>query len=1848
MSRSPATRLFPLAPAVLAGALLLSCTDSGPHLPVPVRFDLAPGFASDVAGIVPVAKARFVLTRIPSGDLAKDTVIDIAAGQDSVDFSLTVMLLDPSETFLLTIALVTPAGDTAFRAGPIEVHPSTSGTVTPIQVTLVYTGVGADAELVAIGAPGGTLVAGDTARLVATAYDSAGGSIPGTPVAWRSLDPTIATVPFPDSGLVVGIARGTARIVAQLLTGPADTAGVAVILPPATIVADSGSGQTGPAGGRLPNRIVARVRASDGVGVASVWVKFVVSLGGGSVSADSVLTDGAGRAGVTWTLGNVVGNQTVTATTPSLPAASAVFSATSTATGPGAIAIAAGNNQSALVGTAVATAPRVSVTDAGGNPVLGIVVTFTVTQGGGTVTGATQTTDANGFATVGTWTLGPAAGLNALTAAVSGLTPVQFLALGTGPGGVTQMTLSAGNGQTALAHTAIPINPAVLLRDTSGAVISGVTVTFAVTGGGGTVTGAAAVSNTSGIATVGSWTLGTPGVNTLTASLAGVADVVFQATGTVGAPDTVVIVSGNNQSANAGTALPQPLVVEVRDSAGNPVPSVAVSWASLYGSLTPTTGSTDASGQTQTSWTLGTNTITQTATAAVAGVTPAMFTATAVFPNPTVLLALAGTDRIRLSDSAQLNVTLTAPAPTGGVVVNFSVDNPAVVGLDTTDLFIPQNGTTTQTKLYGLASGTTTVRATASGYAAGAVSVLVTVQVLSMPTTLNVPFGGTASLPLQISTAAPSGGVVVTLVSDNPAAVGVLTPTVTIAQGQTTANAILSGVAPGPATITGSTADFGIDQTAAVTRANLNILEGSSTIAATLLDTLTVRLESSGSPVAAPGSGLAVTLTPRDPTCVAATSPVTILGGLVSTTTIISYGGSATTPCNTYLVATAAGIDPDSAYIVVNPPPGITVYQYNVGAGLQRSADGYLGTTNHGGVNVIIKSGNPALLHIAPDQNTAGGDSIVRFLPNGQNYFTYYVQALEGVADTGTVNAPVTVTATGFTVGAQTHVIRPAVFDLYAIPTNTTTLSDSTAFYAYVGYTVAGANYVYESQAIRAGGQPLTVTLINGSAGIGDLVTSAGGRRDTVTVQIPVGGANSPTSVAAGGAAFVPQAAGTTTISASIPGLSQMTYYNRTVTVSAPGITTYPYTLGAGLQRSADAYLGAANHGGRNVVIKSTDPAVLLIAPDQNTPGTDSIVRVVPNGQTYFTYYLQALEGVADTGVVSAPVSVTATGFTNAVATNSIRRPVFDLYGIPANTTTLSDSTAFYAYVGYTLPGVNYVYESQAVRAGGQPLTVTVINDSAGVGDLVRSGGVRRDTLTVQIPVGSYYSPTTVAAGGVAFDPTTGGTTTISASLPNFDELRYYNRTVTVTAPGISAYSYTLGAGLQRPAEGYLGAANHGGVNVVIKSTNPALLRIAATQNAVGGDSIVYAMANGQTYFSYYIQAMEGVADTGIANALVTITAPGFSSGTATHVIRRPAFQLENLPSTTTTLSDSSSLYVQIGYTLPGYGYLYESQNLRAGAAPVTVTVFNGTPGVGQLVGRIVRGPGDTLITRGDTAQAQIPPLNYYTQPWPGALSFRPLTAGTTTVTATIPGYDPTTYGSRSVTVSAPGISLYETTVGSGLQKSWYGYLAASNHGGVNVVVKSSAPSVARVSPDQSTPGTDSIVIFVPDGQNSLTYYVQGMEGQTGTVTTTARASGFIDGTTALNVVAPAVGIYGLPGSVSLGQQPDSVAFYAEVGIPSSGNQSLAEGQTVRAGGTAVTVTLTSSAAAIGELVTSSQRGASVTLQLQPGQYYTPTTVAAGGVAFKKLSQGSTIVTSAIPGFVMLTIDGVRSVTVNP
>jgi hypothetical protein len=78
-----------------------------------------------------------------------------------------------------------------------------------------------------------------------------------------------------------------------------------------------------------------------------------------------------------------------------------------------------------------------------------------------------------------------------------------------------------GNGQTAPAGQAVPAAPAVRVADAQDQPVADVRVRFQVATGGGTITEESQETDADGVARVGSWRLGSAGVNTLTATVEG-------------------------------------------------------------------------------------------------------------------------------------------------------------------------------------------------------------------------------------------------------------------------------------------------------------------------------------------------------------------------------------------------------------------------------------------------------------------------------------------------------------------------------------------------------------------------------------------------------------------------------------------------------------------------------------------------------------------------------------------------------------------------------------------------------------------------------------------------------------------------------------------------------------------------------------------------------------------------------------------------------------------------------------------------------------------------------------------------------------------------------------------------------------------------------------------------------------------------------------------------------------------------------------------------------------------------------------------------------------------------------
>jgi len=115
----------------------------------------------------------------------------------------------------------------------------------------------------------------------------------------------------------------------------------------------------------------------------------------------------------------------------------------------------------ANAGTAVPIPPAVLVRNAQGQPMAGVTVQFTVSEGGGSVTGGSPTTDASGVARVGGWTLGPG-GTQRLAAQAGSLAPVTFQATLT-PGTETiTTTIGTGGGTVQVQAPGHPLQGLVL------------------------------------------------------------------------------------------------------------------------------------------------------------------------------------------------------------------------------------------------------------------------------------------------------------------------------------------------------------------------------------------------------------------------------------------------------------------------------------------------------------------------------------------------------------------------------------------------------------------------------------------------------------------------------------------------------------------------------------------------------------------------------------------------------------------------------------------------------------------------------------------------------------------------------------------------------------------------------------------------------------------------------------------------------------------------------------------------------------------------------------------------------------------------------------------------------------------------------------------------------------------------------------------------------------------------------------------------------------------------------------------------------------------------------------------
>jgi hypothetical protein len=256
---------------------------------------------------------------------------------------------------------------------------------------------------------------------------------------------------------------------------------------------------------------------------------------------------------------------------------------------------------------------------------------------------------------------------------VSGSATVDLFA----PSVASGLSLVSGDGQTATVLNALASPFAVKLVDQFGDPMPGVTVTWTRLTGAGSLGAATSTTSASGVATAQYTAGGTPGDETIRASVAGVtATVTFTVHAVIGTPAAIAIVSGNAQSDTIFKTLSNPFVVKVTDAAGNAISGATVTWTRTagFGSPATSTSATNAAGQASLSYRLGDVAGTDTVRASVAGVaTPAIFTATAIdIPTDGHLPIVTGFAYLRVSPSPV--------SPLVGDTVGFTVDSVDAAG----------------------------------------------------------------------------------------------------------------------------------------------------------------------------------------------------------------------------------------------------------------------------------------------------------------------------------------------------------------------------------------------------------------------------------------------------------------------------------------------------------------------------------------------------------------------------------------------------------------------------------------------------------------------------------------------------------------------------------------------------------------------------------------------------------------------------------------------------------------------------------------------------------------------------------------------------------------------------------------------------------------------------------------------------------------------------------------------------------------------------------------------------------------------------------------------------------------
>jgi hypothetical protein len=547
---------------------------------------------------------------------------------------------------------------------------------------------------------------GDTAILAATVTDRRGAVLTGALLHWRTEDSNVVAVD--SAGTVVARGPGRTRVTATVRDLTAGAMIFVLQRPARVLIAGDSSFRIRQGDTMQFAAIALDARGHRIANAAPRWrtgdstIITVDSLG-------TAIAHGAGRTKLWATAGD--------------GGAEVAIDVERTAS---IVAVVSGADQRALAGKRLADPVVIRALGRDGQPVPGTTVSLSTSDGEGQVDPMTATADREGRVRVN-WTLSPHPGPQRLMSRIGGVDSAFTVGAEAEPvPGNTRVELI---GAMPVAPAGLPLPQPVVVRftDTAGAALVGIPVTWTLLDGGSVEASARTDSLGTAAAT---WTLSPhAGKQRLLAQVGSARTIpAFPVTATaeVRAPAGIGVVGGQGQVAPVGKLLPKPVVLMLRDSLGNGIPSVPITARTAQGSLADTALTTNAQGRATLRWTLG----------PTAG-------------DQTVQVRMAGLDSVtevvaHASAGAPAKVTVTAAPPTKGTTGNAV----GIVALVTDALgnpvpnaqvaFVITGGTPTAARTRSDASG----RATVSWVAASAGQQKVTAAVTGTKISATVPIRG--------------------------------------------------------------------------------------------------------------------------------------------------------------------------------------------------------------------------------------------------------------------------------------------------------------------------------------------------------------------------------------------------------------------------------------------------------------------------------------------------------------------------------------------------------------------------------------------------------------------------------------------------------------------------------------------------------------------------------------------------------------------------------------------------------------------------------------------------------------------------------------------------------------------------------------------------------------------------------------------------------------------------------------------------------------------------------------------------------------------------------------------------